>query len=50
MKDLSLLKTKSFVVTHPVSDAEVLNPNAIENFSEIFRSVKPMNDFLEAPF
>lgn len=41
------LKLKSFVVMHPVSDAEMLNPDAPEHFAEIFRAIQPLNDFLE---
>jgi len=44
------LKLKNFNVSLPVSDEELLNPGAAKKFAEIFRSIKPMNDFLEAPF
>ena len=44
------LKLKHFIVSHPVSDEELLNPKAAENFAKIFKSIKPLNDFLEAPF
>lgn len=44
------LKLKNFVVSHPVSDAELLDKNAVKNFAKIYKSIKPMNDFLEAPF
>ena len=44
------LKLKHFIVSHPVSDEELLNPKAAANFSKILKSIKPLNDFLEAPF
>jgi len=44
------LKLKHFVVSHPVSDEELLNENAVKNFSKIYKSIKPLNDFLEVPF
>lgn len=44
------LKLKNFIVTHPVSDEELLHGNATENFADIFKTIKPLNDFLEKPF
>lgn len=44
------LKLKSFIVTHPVSDEQLLDKNAAKNFATIFKSIKPLNDFLELPF
>jgi rhodanese-related sulfurtransferase len=44
------LKLKHFTVSYPISDEELLAENAAENFTEIFKSIKPLNDFLEIPF
>lgn len=44
------LKLKHYVVTHPVSDADLMQEDAIQNFAKIFKSLKPLNDFLKAPF
>ena len=40
------LKLKQFVVSHPVSDAQLLQKDAAKNFAEIYKSLKPLNDFL----
>ncbi|AZI31784.1 DUF2461 domain-containing protein [Kaistella carnis] len=44
------LKLKSFTVSHPISDEELLDKNAAKNFAKILESIKPLNDFLELPF
>lgn len=44
------LKLKNFIVTHPISDEELMNKNTVKNFAKIFKSIKPLNDFLEKPF
>jgi len=44
------LKLKNLFVTHPISDEEVLNKNAMKNFAQIFKTMKPLNDFIEKPF
>lgn len=44
------LKLKSFVVIHPISDLDLTDENATENFAKIYKSIKPLNDFLSAPF
>lgn len=44
------LKLKSFTVSHPVSDEQLLKPSAAADFAKIFKSLKPLNDFLELPF
>lgn len=44
------LKLKNFIVVHPVSDAALMAKNGTENFAEIYKSMKPLNDFLEQPF
>ncbi|MCE7040354.1 DUF2461 domain-containing protein [Dyadobacter sp. CY312] len=44
------LKLKHFVAVHPVSDQELLEENALKRFAEIYKSLKPLNDFLNAVF
>lgn len=44
------LKLKNFIVVYNVKDDEVLDKNAVQNFSKIFKLMKPLNDFLNAPF
>ena len=44
------LKLKNFIVSHPISDEQVLDKNATKNFAKILQSIKPLNDFLEKPF
>ena len=44
------LKLKHFIVTHPVSDEQLLSENAVKEFTEIFKAMKPLNDFLQTPF
>lgn len=44
------LKLKSFVVSHPVSDAELLEKNAAKNFAKIYKAIQPLNAFLNLPF
>ncbi|QOW10208.1 DUF2461 domain-containing protein [Kaistella flava (ex Peng et al. 2021)] len=44
------LKLKSFIVSHPVSDEQLLDKNAATNFAKILESIKPLNEFLELPF
>ncbi|ANF49627.1 TIGR02453 family protein [Chryseobacterium glaciei] len=44
------LKLKSFIVVYNLKDEEVLDENAAKNMSEIFKVMKPFNDFLNTPF
>lgn len=44
------LKLKCFVAVRPISDKELLEKDAVEKFAEIYKSLKPLNDFLNAPF
>ncbi|UFK97420.1 DUF2461 domain-containing protein [Kaistella faecalis] len=44
------LKLKNFIVVHPVSNEALMKENAAESFAKIFKSIKPLNDFLSAPF
>ena len=44
------LKLKNLIVVHPVSDEALMRDDAAANFAKIFESIKPLNDFLTAPF
>lgn len=44
------LKLKSFTVSHPISDEQLLSKDAAKSFAKIFKSMKPLNDFMELPF
>ncbi|SHM19007.1 DUF2461 domain-containing protein [Chryseobacterium polytrichastri] len=44
------LKLKSFIVVYNLKDEEVLDKNAVKNMTEIFKLMKPFNDFLNTPF
>ena len=44
------LKLKHFIVTHPISDEQLLSENAVKEFTKIFKAMKPLNDFLQTPF
>jgi hypothetical protein len=39
------LKLKHYIVTHPVSDEQLLNENAANEFAKIYKAMKPLNDF-----
>lgn len=44
------LKLKHFIVTHPVSDEQLLSENVVKEFAKTFKAMKPLNDFLQTPF
>lgn len=44
------LKLKSFIVVYNLNDDEITDKNASQNLSKIFKAMKPLNDFLNAPF
>lgn len=44
------LKLKSFNVIHPISDEALMSETAAPDFTKVFKSIKPLNDFLNAPF
>lgn len=44
------LKLKSFIVVYNLSDKEISDKNASKNLAKIFKAMKPLNDFLNAPF
>ncbi|GEN77380.1 TIGR02453 family protein [Chryseobacterium hagamense] len=43
------LKLKNFIVVYDLKDEEVLDENAVENLTQIFKLMKPLNDFLNTP-
>lgn len=43
---IGLLKMKSFIVTRPFTDAEVLSPDFVKEVTKTFQTMKPMIDFL----
>jgi uncharacterized protein (TIGR02453 family) len=44
------LKLKNFIVVYYLKDEEILDKNAVKNLTKIFKLMKPLNDFLNAPF
>lgn len=44
------LKLKNFNVSHPISDEVLMSDQAVTEVVRIFKSIKPLNDFLESPF
>ncbi len=44
------LKLKNFNVSHPISDEILMSNEAVVEVARIFKSIKPLNDFLELPF
>lgn len=44
--DIELLKNKEFIVIHNISDDLVFRDNLIDYVLTIFKSMKPLNDFL----
>ena len=43
---IELLKMKSFLATHKVSDTELSKPNFMQTATEVFKTLKPLGDFL----
>jgi uncharacterized protein (TIGR02453 family) len=44
--EIELLKYKSYIVWHQLSDAEVLDKNFLKKTMTVFKELKPFNDFL----
>ncbi len=44
------LKLKSYIGVYRLEDRELLDKNAVSKFAQILKAVKPLNDFLSAPF
>lgn len=42
------LKLKHFIVTHPVSDEQLLSENTPKEIANVYRAMKPLVDFLNA--
>lgn len=49
-KMAEFLKLKSFIVLYHFKDEELDNPNVVKDFAKIYKAMKPLNDFLNAPF
>lgn len=43
---IEFLKMKSFIITKPFSDKELMDKNALKNITATFKTMKPMIDFL----
>lgn len=43
---IELLKMKSFLATHKVSDTELSKPNFVQTATKVFKTLKPLGDFL----
>lgn len=43
------LKLKSFIVVHYLKNEELTDKDAVKNLTEIYKVMKPLNDFLNAP-
>ena len=44
--DIGLLKYKSYVVTHPISDKELLSPKLEDKLRTLIKTIYPLNSFL----
>lgn len=44
------LKLKHFVAVRPVADKELLAKDAPQQFAAVYKTLKPLKDFLNAPF
>jgi uncharacterized protein (TIGR02453 family) len=44
---IELLKNKSFIVTHEFTDAQVKDKKFLKNVNEVFKAIKPLNEFLK---
>jgi uncharacterized protein (TIGR02453 family) len=45
---IDLLKHKSYIVSHPFTDREVLDKKFVKTAATIAKEIKPLNDFLKA--
>lgn len=48
-KMADFLRLKNFIVIHHLKDEALLAPAAAHSIAQIFRAVKPLNDFLNTP-
>lgn len=44
--DIDLLKYKSYIVSHALSDSELTNAKARQSINEAIKTLKPLNDFI----
>ena len=49
-KMAEFLKLKNFIVMYPLKDGDLMDEFAAKNFAKIYKAMKPLNDFLNAPF
>jgi uncharacterized protein (TIGR02453 family) len=49
-KMADFLKLKNFIIVYDLKDDAFFDENAVKNFGKIYKAMKPLNDFLEAPF
>jgi uncharacterized protein (TIGR02453 family) len=43
---IDLLRHRSFIVSHPFTDKEVVDKKFLKNVTEVAKTLKPLNDFL----
>jgi len=44
--NIELLRLKSYIVFHPIEDAELLKPDFLENATRIFKAMLPLNNYI----
>jgi len=44
-----VLKLKSYIGVHNITNKELSDKNAVKNVAKIFEAAKPLNDFLDTP-
>jgi uncharacterized protein (DUF2461 family) len=44
--NIELLKHKDFTVFHQITDTEVVKPGLLKHITQVWRTLKPLNDFL----
>jgi len=44
------LKLKSFIGVHHLTNKDLMDKNTVKNLTDIMKSAKPLNDFLNTPF
>ena len=45
-----VLKLKSYIAVYNLTDREILEKYAVKKLADMFKQVKPLNDFLSGPF
>ena len=46
--EIELLRQKSFLARHPLTDEQVFSPGFLTHAIKVYRAVKPLDDFLNA--